>query len=88
MTKQKKYIPLGDNVLLEVLEKISEMYRAKVVAVGPGLATLGGRLKPRIKVGDVVLVDRYPASWVFIDSNKKKRLMIQHEHRIRLKCKS
>jgi len=79
-----KLTPLNDNVLLTVLENLPEMYRAKVVAVGPGLATLGGRLKPRVKAGDVVIINRYPASWVFLNDEK---LLLTNEHRIRLKVK-
>lgn len=80
----EEFTPLNDNVLLTVLEKVPEMYKAKVVAVGPGLATLGGRLKPRVRAGDVVLIDRYPVHWVFLGDEK---FLLVNEHKIRLKVK-
>lgn len=79
----KHWQPINDNVLLELKAKLPELYRAKVVAVGPGFLTYSGKRVPvDVKVGDVVLVGRHACQWVF---QGKKKLLLIHGTQIRLR---
>ena len=47
--------------------------RGKVVAVGPGkLAKDGNRVKPGVKVGDIVIYGKYSGSDVEVNGNEHK----------------
>lgn len=77
------WLPLNDNVLLELIDKEPELYRAKVIAVGPGFLTYSGKRVPvDVCVGDVVLVGRHACQWVF---QGEKKLLLIHGTQIRLK---
>ena len=79
-----KYEPLNDNVLLEMLEQVPEMYRCRVLRCGPGMPTYDGKLVPMpVKAGDIVVIARYPVTWIF---EGEKKLLLIHAHRIRLLC--
>jgi len=80
-----KYTPLNDNVLLEMIEKIPELLKCRVVAVGAGLPTINGKPYPMtVKVGDVVIVNRSLLVSIFLDD---KPYILMREHKIRLLCK-
>ena len=77
--------PLADNVILEELEKRTEYYLCKVLAVGSGFPTVAGRLKPQVEAGDVVLIPRFPITRITDPDNPKRMLFLVREGQIRLK---
>ena len=82
------YEPMNDNVLLKPTgTRINELREAKVVAVGPGMPTIVGRMKPRIKKGDVVLVDESRCRTIFKDGDRGYLLLLTRENKICLKVK-
>jgi co-chaperonin GroES (HSP10) len=90
LPKKKKFQaagwkPLNDTVLLEVTDSPAELHVCKVVAVGPGLPTYAKtRLKMSVKVGDKVLIARYPHTDIFFG---KRKLLLVSERRILMKKK-
>ena len=77
--------PLGDNVILEKIGKLPELYRCKVLAVGPGLQTPSGRVKPQVRKGDVVLIKRWPVAEFPDPDDPKRMLLVVSEYQIRVK---
>jgi len=77
------WIPLNDNVLLRPLEKLPELWKAEVIAVGAGFPSYSGvRIPLDVKPGDVVLIPSTLIVDVFRDG---ERLFLEHASRIRIK---
>ena len=80
--KIAKCEPLGDNVLLEVVDKIPEHPICRVLALGRGYPTPIGTIPLPFKKNDVVAVSRYPGQSIILED---KNLFVCRAHQIRLK---
>lgn len=80
------WTPLNDNVLLQELEKLPELYRCRVLAIGEGMVGYNGiRVPCGVSVGDIVIVSRHVCQRVFKD---KEQMLLCRAHQLRLKADS
>ena len=84
-TEVEIWEPLSDCVMLSIIDSPPELHKCKVLNVGPGIPTYMGTIYPTgIKVGDIVLISRYPHIDLF---KGKERIILVRATKILALCK-